>query len=165
MTENAKLTKITLKALVDNPDGQISYEREHREAPEVVTIRFDSADFEMTRHYDTEASHAEPEMGLVEVLRRAAEHFAQMPDDEGHEFVIEPARGSFSIDVRPMMFAIILHSEADRLATDSQQRERDIAVGKAIRKRFYVEDTKAKPFDDIDLTLGIAAREALEANS
>ena len=77
MTDQQKLTKITLKPLVNYPDATISYEREHRDAPEVVTIRFDSSDFEMTRHYDAEASHAEPEMGLAEVLEVAIRHVTE----------------------------------------------------------------------------------------
>jgi hypothetical protein len=100
------------------------------------------------------ASHAEPEMGLAGALRMVSDYLM------GAAPVPVSAWGGNST---PAWSVYALRKEADRLDADSQQRDRDITVGKAIRKRFYVEDTKAKPFDDIDLTLGRAAREAVGA--
>jgi hypothetical protein len=97
------------------------------------------------------ASHAEPEMGLGEVLRQAA------------EYVDKRVTIKSGLTGETLASSAWLRKEALRLDAETQQRERDVRIGRAIRKRFYIEDTKAKPFDDIDLTLGIAAREAVEA--
>ena len=149
MTDQQKLTKITLKPLVNYPDATISYEREHRDAPEVVTIRFDSSDFEMTRHYDAEASHAEPEMGLAEVLREAMSHMMRQ--------LADPYRDP-AIDYGDVI--TVLEAECARLDADSQQRERDVRVGTVVRGAI----ASCIRFPDDEL-IGRIAREAVAKES
>ena len=66
-------------------------------------------------------------MGLVEVLRRAAEHMA------GQGVHTMDTEYGGCADIRAESIAEALTQAADRLDADSQQRERDVRIGRAVR--------------------------------
>ena len=96
------------------------------------------------------ASHAEPEMGMGEVLRRARDaDFGRLPcTDHKHD--------------PTMITHKRLSQEIDRLDAATQQRERDVRIGRAISAwddQYRMTGEQGRYIAE----LGKAAREAVEA--
>ena len=94
------------------------------------------------------ASHAEPEMGLPEVLRKAAEYIDANWSAHYGKTAVER-----------------LNSEADRLDADSQQGERDVRIGRAVwslGRNSTMKHDGPYEGDEHMRQLGAAVREAVE---